>query len=486
MPILGTAIACGVLLIGAHKVKDMAARQAQLDSKKEGEQEKPASGHERKGSGSGSFSDRATRKHKHNLDDVVLISGSAHQALAEKISNHLEKKLMKTILSKFSNGESRVEFHEHTRGKDVFVIQSMVAVPERVDENGKVIPGKSLNDIFMETLLMIAAARGSSADRVTLLMPMAAYPRQDKKEKARVSVVGRLVADLFETAGIDRAITLDLHSSQIQGFYRKPLENIYCESYLVAAIESLMTEKGHRFEEGEQVDKLFVNEISNAPVGVTGSIPPAQPTVKRIRNDKRGFDALCRASRLLSTAGSTSDFVVISPHASGAKRATRVADTLSVDCAVLSSNKRSRDQREKGPATEDGDLFDLVGNVSGRICILVDDLTDTARTLFSAARFLKTKGAIEVHAFCLHGILSGDSIQTLTDTSVIESLTVTNSLPQADNQKQCPKLKVIDVSGLLAETIGRLHCHQSLAKMYQKNKLARQKKSAASPKKKVN
>jgi len=320
-----------------------------------------------------------------DLKKVRLYSGSIHPALAQSIAKHLKIPVNKALVSQFSNGETRVEITETCRGTHAYVVQ-----PIAKSEDGSL----SVNDALMEVLVFASALKRASAKSITLVLPVYGYARQDKKEKSRASITARLVADLLEAAGIDRLITVDLHSTQIEGFFRKPVDNLSAQTLLIRHIE--------------------------------------------IRWPMR-----------------KEDLVIVSPDAGGAKRAVSVAKSLGVDCAIISKERAEASTVEKMMA---------VGPIKGRVCVLVDDMADTCGTLIMAADTLMKAGAVEVHAYVVHGIFSGAAIKKLADCQNILSIVATNTIPQTKNSFSLSKLHVIDISLLLASSITLIHTHQSLSR----------------------
>ena len=144
-------------------------------------------------------------------DKLKLISGSATPALASAVARHLNENLAKTHASKFPDGETRVQIEESMRGCDCYIIQSTC---------------KSPNDYLMEMLVYADALRRASAWRINAVIPYFSYARQDKKVQAREPITGKLVANMLETAGIERVITIDLHAGQIQGFFDVPVDHL--------------------------------------------------------------------------------------------------------------------------------------------------------------------------------------------------------------------------------------------------------------------
>lgn len=325
---------------------------------------------------------------------VHLFAGSSHPTLARRIAHHLDMPLSGATLAKFSNGETRVEIEVSCRGCDAFVIQPICA-----SSDGKL----TVNDALMELLIFVSALRGSSAQRITAVVPLYGYSRQDKKDRARVAVVARLVASLLEIAGIDRVMAVELHADQIMGFFRRPLDNIYAETPLRRHIAKT-------FDRGE-------------------------------------------------------DVVVVTPHASGFKRAARIANKLhrrgnlqGAEIAVI-SKARLRRKDKKG-------RMRLVGNVRGKVAIIVDDLADTCKTLVRATRCLTEEGARCCVAYVTHGMLSGRALERLNNCHALAYVVVTNTMPQAANKAKCPKLVVVDVSEVIAAGIFRAHCNESISAMF--------------------
>jgi len=231
----------------------------------------------------------------------------------------------------------------------------------------------------------------ASAQRITAVVPCFGYARQDKKDKARAPITGKLVANIMQTAGIHRVITVDLHASQIQGFFDIPVDNLFGEPLIVKYI-------------------------------------------KQIPGDK----------------------VIVSPDAGGVKRAKTIADHL--DCPLVIIHK------ERKRANEVAGMV-LVGEVKGLVCVLVDDMADTCGTLQLAAATLMTQGATAVYGCVSHGVLSGPALERINNSEITE-LVVTNSIPQEENMKKCPKLKVIEIAPMLAEAIRRTHNGESISVLF--------------------
>ena len=249
---------------------------------------------------------------------LMVFTGNANPILAKKVTDHLNIRLGKANVGKFSDGETMVELLENVRGKDVFILQS-TSMPT--------------NDYLMEIMVMVDALKRSSAGRITAAIPYLGYSRQDRRPRsARVAITAKVVANMLSSAGVDRLLTMDLHSDQIQGFFDIPVDNIYATPVLL--------------------DDLAVNKPDN--------------------------------------------LVIVSPDVGGVVRARAWSKILGSDLAII-------DKRRPKPNVSE--IMNIIGDVEGRSCVIVDDIVDTADTLTKAALALKNKGALEVKAVSTHPIL---------------------------------------------------------------------------------
>lgn len=280
----------------------------------------------------------------------------------------------------YSNKETAVAVGESVRDDDVYIIQTGFG------EN-------DINDYLMELLLLINACRTGGARRITAVIPNFFYARQDKKDKSRAPITAKLIANLLQTSGCDHVITLDLHASQIQGFFRVPVDNLY-----------------------------------------------AEPSALRFITENYATDQL----------------TIVSPDAGGAKRVAYIADKLDVPFALI--------HKERQKANEVSKMV-LVGDVSDKLCLLIDDIADTCGTLCKAADVLLSNGAQKVVAIVTHGIFSSNAIEKL-NKSRLDKIVCTNSLPLDDKLAACPKLELLDISSTLAEAIRRLHNGESVSYLF--------------------
>ncbi|EME82806.1 uncharacterized protein MYCFIDRAFT_36513 [Pseudocercospora fijiensis CIRAD86] len=444
--------------------------------------------------------------------NILLFSGTSHPNLTEAICTHLGIPPAKITLSKFSVGETRVEVGESVRGKDVFIVQTACSRPP----NGG--GAQSLNDGLMELLITISACKTASAKRVTAVLPLFPYSRQsdlpynkvgaplarmptrtedggrytfesrpttpgssqshmrDEKlakhlngmrlngdlklgrkntlesvqsdtgspaasptsanghgdghnsattqfrpqrgYKQWVAQAGTLVADLLTCAGADHIITMDLHDPQYQGFFDIPVDNLY----------------------GRNLLKRYITH------------------------------------QILPQNGGVDNCVIVSPDAGGAKRATSIADSLGMEFALIHKERRNPAHPSSAAPHPNSTLL-LVGQVQGRVCILIDDLADTCNTITRAAKLLKKEGATKVYALVTHGVLSGDGVDRIFHSG-LDKVIVTNSVPQdahvrrmeelaAQYGKPSGKLEVLEVAGVFAEAIRRVHHGESISVLFQ-------------------
>lgn len=320
-----------------------------------------------------------TRMHA-TQNSIKLITGNSHPELSNLIAERLGMPLAKVGAFQYTNSETAVAIGESVRDEDVYVIQTGCG------EQG-------INDFLMELMIIINACKIASARRITAVIPTFPYARQDKKDKSRAPITAKLVANLLQTAGCNHVITMDLHASQIQGFFRAPVDNLY-----------------------------------------------AEPSVLRYVKDNY----------------SDSELTIVSPDAGGAKRVASIADKLDVNFALI--------HKERQKANEVSKMV-LVGDVSNKVCLLIDDMADTCGTLCKAADVLLTNGAQKVVAIVTHGIFSSNAIEKLNN-SKLDKIICTNTMPLQDKLKRCPKLEKLDISPTLAEAIRRLHNGESVSYLF--------------------
>ncbi|KAJ5633122.1 phosphoribosyltransferase-like protein [Penicillium lividum] len=329
---------------------------------------------------------------------LCLLSGSGHKELAALVSSKIGYPVGEEALhsSRFSNGETFVSIGASVRNADVFIIQTA---------------SNPVNDMLMELLIAVNACKTASARRITAVMPCFPYSRQDKKDRSRAPITAKLVANMLESAGCNHIITMDLHASQIQGFFNIP------------------------------VDKYV------------SSTRPSNGFMLTLRSTQHYLQLFAEKTMIeyIRRNYSTDDLVVVSPDAGGAKRAAAIADRLHFDLAIIHKERKVANQVSR---------MILVGNVAGKNAILVDDIADTCGTLALAAQILKEQGANQCIAIVTHGFLSGPSVKVINE-SALDRLVVSNTLPLPDHARSCEKIQQMDVSPTIAEAIRRTHNGES-------------------------
>ena len=311
-------------------------------------------------------------------DSLMVFTGNANPKLAEAVTQHLHIPLGRASVGRFSDGEVMVELLENVRGKDVFVLQSTCA---------------PTNDSLMEIMVMVDALKRASAGRITAAMPYFGYARQDRRPRsARVAITAKVVADMLTGAGVNRLLTMDLHSDQIQGFFDIPVDNIYASPILLSDVWK-----------------------HNYP-----------------------------------------NLIVVSPDVGGVVRARALAKQLDADLAII-------DKRRPKPNV--AKVMNIIGEVAGRTCIIMDDMVDTANTLCEAANALKERGATRVLAYCTHPVLSGPAIERI-EKSALDELIVTDTIPLSEASRNCKKIRQLSTAELLAETIRRINNEESVSSLF--------------------
>lgn len=301
---------------------------------------------------------------------VKIFAGRASEDLAQNIAQAYGTSLGNVKVTNFSDGEFQPSFEETVRGQDVFLIQSTMPP----------------TDNLFELLLMVDAAKRASARKIIVVIPYFGFARQDRKDKPRVAIGARLVANMLMAAGIDRIMTMDLHADQIQGFFEVPVDHLYGST-------------------------IFFKEIDKFNNG---------------------------------------NLIMAAPDAGGAKRANSYAKKLDIGLAIC--HKQRRKANEVAEMT-------VIGDVSGKDVILIDDMVDTAGTLTKAADLFMENGAKSVRAFCTHAVLSGPAYERLTNSKITE-LIVTDTIPL---KQKHDKIRVLTVSDLFADVIRRMINNQSIS-----------------------
>ncbi|KAK3805956.1 MAG: phosphoribosyltransferase-like protein [Linnemannia elongata] len=360
------------------------------------------------------------------LRKTKVFGGSSHPELTSLITGRLGVEPGAVKLSQFKNKETSVEIGVSVRNEDVYIIQS---------------GSPKINDSLMELLIMINACKGSSAQRITAVIPYFPYSKQSKKKKHRGAIAAKLVANILSISGVDHIITMDLHASQMQGFFNLPVDNLYAEPTIGKWIQE------------------HVDDWENG--------------------------------------------VVVSKNAGGAKRVTSLADRLNIDFALIHMDRTRKGHAQdpdhslskpeniynrleeedddddsmvdaetghevhRAEAADETSLMTLVGDVQDKVCFIVDDMIDGCHSFLEAADNLVSHGAKQVYIIATHGILSGNSLRQIEECSNVHKIVVTNTYPiPIEKRALCPKLVVLDISATLAEAIRRTHNGESISYLF--------------------
>jgi ribose-phosphate pyrophosphokinase len=303
-----------------------------------------------------------------------VFSGTQSHYLAEKICKSLNWPLGKMNVEHFSDGEFAVSYEESIRGQYIYLVQS--TFPN--------------SDNLMELLLMIDAAKRASAYKIIAVIPYFGWARQDRKDKPRVSIGAKLIADMLTVAGVDRVITMDLHADQIQGFFDVPVDHLYGSTIFIPYIKSL------------NLDNL----------------------------------------------------VMASPDVGGSKRAGSYSKHLDVPMVLCHKT------REKANVVGE---MSIIGDVENKNVIILDDMIDTAGTICKAANLMMEKGAKSVRAIVSHGVISGNASERIMDSALTE-VVFSDSIPF--DATKCPKVKVLSIADMFADTIRRVQENKSISEQY--------------------
>lgn len=308
-----------------------------------------------------------------SFNPIKLFAGSGTADLATKIAEAYGKGLGDITLSRFSDGEFQPHFNETVRGCDVFLIQST----------------NQPNDNLVELLLMIDAAKRASAHYITVVVPYFGFARQDRKDKPRVAIGAKLMANLITAAGAHRIMTMDFHAAQIQAFFDIPVDHLDASVIFVPHIKAL-------------------------------DLP---------------------------------DLTIASPDMGGSYRARTFAKYFNAEVIICDKQRKRANEIES---------MSIIGDVSGRDVVLIDDICDTARTLAKAAELIMENGANSVRAVCTHPVLSGNAYETI-ENSVLTELIVTDTIV---TERQSPKIKVLSTADLFSRAIANVNEHGSISELF--------------------
>lgn len=309
--------------------------------------------------------------------NALLFSLTANKQLTEDVAKILGIKVSSANVSHFADGEILCEPIESVREKNCYIIQSTCG---------------PVTEHLFEILIFVDALKRASAHKITVVMPYYGYARQDRKSKPRQPITSRLVADLLKTAGVDRVVCVDLHASQIQGFF-----------------------------------SCLVDEMSAIPL---------------------------LASHFTNVVGE--DWITVSPDHGGVNRARKVAERLNTPLAII-------DKRRSKP--NEAEVMNIVGDVAGKHCLMIDDMIDTAGSCSEGAKALLAKGAKSVRIACTHGIFSGPASKRLLEGDLFQEIVTTDSIPLKEEMKN-PKVTVLSLAPMLAKIIEHVEMGLPLTYVY--------------------
>jgi len=308
---------------------------------------------------------------------LMLVSGRSNPDLAQKIGDGIGCELGEVTLTTFASGETYCRYEDSIRGADIFIVQT-ASIP--------------LDQHLMELLIMINAAKLASAKRITAVIPWYFYVRQDKKSRPREPITAKLVADLLQTAGADRVLTMDLHAGQVQGFFEIPVDHM-------TAVP------------------MFAQYVRDLNLGES--------------------------------------LAIVSPDTGHAKIAGKFAEMVVGDLVILNKVR---------PAHNEAKVSTVIGDVEGKVAVIIDDVIDTAGTLVAGAKALKDAGATKVYACATHGLFNGPALERIA-ASEIHKLVVTDTVP-LDPLARPDNIQVLSIAGILAETISNVFADDSVSAIF--------------------
>ncbi len=313
---------------------------------------------------------------------MKVFSGSSHPAFAKAICDYLGMELGKSHTVTFSNENMLVQIDENVRGSDVYVVQTSCP---------------PVHTHLFEMLIMIDALRSASAKRITAVTPYFPYIRSDKKDRPRISITARLMADLVKASGADRVLTMDLHAPQAQGFFRIPVDQLQ----------------------------------------------GAGPLCERLSREKQG------------------DWILVAADAGEAKDLGRYANRLDLPMAIIDKRREGDDEKPRA--------VNLIGDVTDKVAVVVDDEIASGGTLVEAATFLKQKGAKKVLAVATHPVFSANAVSRIS-ASPIETVLVTDTIP-IPPQDATDTVEVVSVAPMFAEAMARIRDGRSVSSLFKQERL---------------
>ena len=410
---------------------------------------------------------------------MKLLSGNSNKPLSKNIAKYLKSKLVNSSIRNFSDGEIYVEINENIRGNSIFIIQSI---------------SSPANDNLMELLLCIDALKISSAKNITAVIPYFGYARQDRKVVPRTSISAKLVSNLITKAGADRVVTVDLHAGQIQGFFDIPVDNLFATPIFARHAKKKIKSKNLICvapDVGGTERARALGKLLNVGLAIVDKRrpKPGQSQVMNVIGDVKGKTCIIvddiidsggtivNAAKALKDRGAkevyvyithgvlsgeavkkikSKNMIAVAPDVGGTERARALGKILNVGLAIV-------DKRRPKPGQSQ--VMNVIGDVKGKTCIIVDDIIDSGGTIVNAAKALKDRGAKEVYVYITHGVLSGEAVKKIKN-SVIKNLVITDTIDNMSRTKGVKNIEVLSISGLMGEAIKRISNSTSVSDLF--------------------
>ncbi|AUB32168.1 ribose-phosphate diphosphokinase [Spiroplasma floricola] len=324
-----------------------------------------------------------------NKKEIMIFGLSSNQSLTKKICDILGVQQSEAKTSKFLDGEMIVQSLDSVRGQEIYIIQST---------------NQPVNDNLMELLIAVDAFKRASAARINIVIPYFGYARQDRKARGRQPITSRLVANLIETAGVHRVITVDLHSAQIMGFFNIPIDN-FSTAQIVAS---------------EIIDTIISEKLD------------------------------------------PENCILVSPDHGGLTRVHGVAKytgNITNGIAVIAKRR---------PEPNKAEVEFILGDVKDKTCFIIDDMIDTGGTIIKGAEALKEQGAKEIYIIACHGLFNGEAVskmEKVINDGTVKQVVVTDTI-EISEERKFKNLKIISVSNLLARMIKNSYEESSLTGVY--------------------
>lgn len=384
--------------------------------------------------------------------------GSSHPELGKLVCDRLGVEPAPCTLKKFSNGETSVQIGVSVRDEDVYIIQS---------------GSPQINDHIMELLILISACRGGSASKITAVIPQFPYSKQSKMKKHRGAITARMLANLLIMAGADHVVSMDLHASQMQGFFTKPVDNLYGAPTLARWIR-------HHIPDWENA--VVVSKNPGGTKRVTALADSLKINFAMIHTDRRRTQDNFQKSKKQLTSSAMHDNIVseiqtarvVQGHVVDDDYPSHTSDSskLSVlqDSDVLGGtyDAANSDDEDEPTSIAQEKLITLVGDVHNKVAIILDDMIDKPSSFIAAAEHLRLNcGAKAVYVVGTHGVFSDQCLEELNASKCIDKIVVTNTYPMDEERVLANnKVAVIDVSPIFAECIRRDHFGESISVLF--------------------